>query len=297
VGYTTTRYLNAHIDFRTRASGGSYLQHLSELPGYTSSIYSKPGGNGVINLSDANPHSIKIVVRDAYGNTAQLTTTVQWSAALPRTKAVASGKLFYPQMLDGFESDNCEFFIGERCLYDSVRIRYQALPAQPGAASALHAIGQSYIPLQEAFLIRIRPTESITSEEKARTVMQWYAGAKKDVQKVEWQQGWAAARFRDFGFYQLLVDQEAPQIIPSGFGDGADLSRASRIVFTVKDNLDKIKNVRTELDGQWIRFTNDKGRYFIYRFDEHFPSGKHQLKIIAEDEAGNRTERIYTVTR
>ena len=69
------------------------------------------------------------------------------------------------------------------------------------------------------------------------------------------------------------------------------------IVFNVDDNFDRIKKVRTELDGKWLRFTNDKGRTFIYIFDEKCMSGQHQLKIQAEDEAGNVTENVYDFTR
>ena len=51
------------------------------------------------------------------------------------------------------------------------------------------------------------------------------------------------------------------------------------------------------LDGKWIRFTNDKGSTFIYKFDEHCPAGTHELKISVEDCVGNRTERTYHFTR
>ncbi len=296
VGYTTTRYLNAHIDYKTRAQGGAWLQHLSELPGYSPSIYSKPGSTGILDLSDGAVHDLEIIVRDAYGNSTTVNSRIQFKAVHTTLPSLPSGKRFYPGMLDGFEAENAEFYIGEKCLYDAVNIGYRESP-DPLAVSSLHTIGASYIPLQEAFLIRIRPTTSLSELEKNRTVMQWYSGAKKDVQKVEWQQGFGAARFRDFGNYRLLADLEAPQIVPIGFTDGSNLSKASRLVFTVKDNLDKFKNVRAELDGQWLCFTNDKGRVFIYRFDEHFPAGQHELKIKAEDEAGNRTERIFRLTR
>ena len=43
----------------------------------------------------------------------------------------------------------------------------------------------------------------------------------------------------------------------------------------VKDNMGSFKNFRAELDGNWLRFTNDKGKSFIYKFDEHCPKGKH----------------------
>jgi hypothetical protein len=59
----------------------------------------------------------------------------------------------------------------------------------------------------------------------------------------------------------------------------------------------EIKNFRGELDGKWLRFTNDKGRSFIYKFDEMCPPGVHELKVSVEDEAGNKTIKTYHFTR
>lgn len=296
ISYNDTRYLNAHIDYKTKLSGGPYLQHLSELPGYINSIYARHGRDGIIDLSDQQPHAIRVEVKDAYFNKSVIACTLQYNGTAPAA-ATAAGKMFYPMMLDGYESDECEFYLGERCLYDSVRIRYSRSAGNPVAVSALHTIGATYIPLQESYLVRILPTRTLNVQEQQRTVMQWYAGTKKDVQKVEWQGKWAGARFRDFGNYQLVVDDEPPVIVPSGFTEGADLSKAARIVFTVKDNMGKCRNVRTELDGKWLRFTNDKGGAFIYKFDEKCLAGAHELKISVSDEAGNITVRTFKFTR
>jgi hypothetical protein len=298
ISYNDTRYMNAHIDFRTKALGGSYLQHLADLPGYVNSIYTRIQGDGVLDISDGEIHDIRIDVTDAYGNSSIVTTKVQYRPPPAVVRSTLPGKVFYPFMLDGYEAEDCEFYIGERCLYDSVRVRYsKSASSNPDNVSAVHAIGANYIPLQESFLVRIKPTRELTTEEQQKTVVQWYAGARKDVQKAEWQNEWAAAKFRDFGYYQLLVDDVPPVIVPIGFVDGSNLSKATRIAFTVTDNLSKFKNVRAELNGQWLRFTNDKGRTFIYRFDEKCLSGSHELKIKAEDEAGNITENVYRFTR
>ena len=61
--------------------------------------------------------------------------------------------------------------------------------------------------------------------------------------------------------------------------------------------MEEFKKVRAELDGKWLRFTNDKGKTFIYYFDEYCLPGDHELKIHVEDEAGNITEKTYTFTR
>lgn len=198
-------------------------------------------------------------------------------------------------MLDVYENSDCEFYMGEKCLYDSVHIRYAAATSSnPVVVSRVHTIGEVYIPLQDYFTVRIKPT---AAADKDRVVMQRFAGSKKDVQKVEWQGEWAAAKFRDFGNFQLVEDKTPPQIVPIGFADGSNLTRASRIAFTIKDNLEKFKNVRAELDGKWLRFTNDKGHTFIYIFDELCPRGEHSLMISAEDEAGNRVEKVFKFTR
>lgn len=297
IGYEATRYLNAHIDYKTKQQGGPYLQHLSELPGYIQSIYTKFKNDGVIDLSDGLVHELSIVVKDANGNASTVTVPVKYSGRMV-TQAIPAGKRFYPLMLDIYESEDCEFIIGERTLYDSVSILHRKLPATgAGVVSSLHTIGSVSIPLQDAMMVRIKVPDTFRKEEQAKVVMQRIAGTKKEVQKVSWEENWAMAGFRDFGAFQLVLDTTPPEIIPVGFKDGANLSGASRVVFTVQDNLGKWKVLRTELDGAWVRFTNDKGRNFIYSFDERFGPGEHEFKVVAVDEAGNEREVRWKVRR
>lgn len=295
ISYNDTRYLNAHIDYRYKSGGGPYLQHLSELPGYLNSIYSKGNGSGVIDISDGGVHDIAIVVRDVNGNAMTLNTQVQYEYQAP--PAPPKGKTFYPLMLDGFEAENCEFYIGEKCLYDSVHIAYSsAASGDPAAISDAYTIGASYIPLHDSMLVMIRPQTVFSDAAKQRTVMQLQSGGKTYAQKVQWQHEWAYARFRGFGTFKLVVDSEPPEIV-AGFANGANLQKASHIAFTVKDNLNEVKKVRAELDGRWLRFTNDKYKTFLYHFDEKCPPGKHELRIYAEDEAGNSAVKSITFNR
>jgi hypothetical protein len=297
ISYNDTRFLNAHIDYRYRTMASSYLQHLSELPGYINSIYTFGDGKGVIDISDGLPHDVEVVVADTEGNTSRLKTSLQFDPGVPAVLPV-NGHKFYPMMLGGIENENCEFYIGEKCLYDSVHVRYEvSASSNTDVVSDVHIIGNTYIPLHDSMLIRIRPDVTFTAEHSDKTVMQWLGGGGRTaVQKVQWQGEWAAARFRDFGSFQLVRDTTAPIILAS-FPDGADLSRTSRITFTVRDNLNSFKNVRAELDGKWLRFTNDKGRIFIYQFDERCGAGLHVLEITAEDEAGNTARLVRQFKR
>lgn len=296
ISYNETRYVNAHIDYKTRAAGGPFLQHLSELPGYVNSIYTKKAGDGVVDISDGLLHTIRIVVKDAYGNTSELNYSLRYSGLSIKTTDPA-GKMFYPLMVDIAENDDCEFYLAENCLYDSVHVKYtRSLPANAAVISAVHNIGNTNIPLQDSFIVRIKPLQAIAPGDREHVVMQRFAGRDKDVEKVEWQHDWASARFRDFGSFQLVVDKEPPIIVPVGT-IGGNLSRSPWIAFIVRDNLESFKNFRAELDGKWLRFTNDKGRTFTYRFDEMCPPGQHTLKITVEDEAGNAAAREFQFTR
>ncbi|RYZ96109.1 MAG: M23 family metallopeptidase [Sphingobacteriaceae bacterium] len=75
ISYAETRYLNAHIDHRFRAAGGSYLQHLSRLPGNDGGIYKSDGNDGVIDLATGEAKNIRIIVADPNGNSSNLETS------------------------------------------------------------------------------------------------------------------------------------------------------------------------------------------------------------------------------
>ena len=352
ISYDNTRNLNAHIDYRTRATGGPFLQHLSLLPGYPPpTIYASPAGrpsNGVIDLSDGQTHVIRIVIKDTYGNASALAFGLQYqpspAAILPPAPTglppaagglppVPAGKKFYPGMVDGVETEDCAFYLGEKSLYDSVTIAttVAGYPGSglslPGAVSAAHVIGAAWIPLLQPVLVRLRPMHPVltgsagapasagssagapasvvwsarkggaASSGTAGIVMVRFQGGQKDVQLPEWQNGWASARFREFGNFQLVLDTIAPVVTPLGSLNEADLSRATRIAFSIKDNLGALRNFRAELDGAWLCFTNDKGLAYIYKFDQHCPSGRHTLRVSVEDVAGNRTVKEYHFTR
>jgi Peptidase family M23 len=332
IGYNDTRNVNAHIDYKTRETGGPFLQHLSILPGYSApSIYrsfsppaggdtGRPPADGVLDLSDGATHAIRIEVKDACGNASNLEYQVRYHPPSVAVKGAIRGdsgdpsgvKRFYPGMIDGSETDDCAFYIGEKSLYDSVRINqyvsgYPASSSEslrrqqgsgtsfPDAVSSVHTIGAPFIPLQEPVLVRIRPDVDGTAKDKI--VMVCSAGTSKDVQKPAWQGGWASAYFHEFGNFQLVEDRDPPVITPIGIRDGAVLTVASRFAFSIKDNLGEVKHFRAELDGKWLCFTNDKGLDFIYRFDNHCPPGEHLLKITVEDVAGNRAKKEYHFIR
>lgn len=292
IDYLETRYVNAQVDFRLKFNGGPYLQHLSCMPGDRSNVYTLTS-DGVLLFNDNEIHQVRIEVRDAKKNLSVIQFPVQYSPAMQTTTPYVANRLI-PEQVNIFESDAFELFTTEFSVYDTVNVTHTISEATATyAVSPANVFCTAAIPTYDWITVRIKPSIAINAEDKNRVVIKGVAGTKTVIQKAEWQQDWLAAKFRQFGSFQAFVDNEPPTINTPL----TDLSRATRLVFNAKDNFKTIKSFRAEVDGQWLRFTNDKNLAFIYVFDEKFPRGEHQLKVRVEDVAGNVTERVWNVRR
>ena len=351
ISYDDTRNINAHIDYKTRIMGGPFLQQLFFLPGYPfPSIYRVPietgwidpavrrgdstqrtrlpalTPDGMIDLGDGLPHHIVITVTDTRENTGRLAFTVQYrpaeASAMGDSIAKNAGavnapaiKRFYPGMVDGLETPDFAFYLGERSLYDSAVIAAAVSGSaglglsMPDAVTPVVTIGGKWIPLLQPMLVRLHLPDGggingsgisgvdIRPSSTEKIVMVCFDGGIKEVRRPEWKGDWASARFGEFGNFQLVEDTIPPVIVPIGPLQGADLSHAGRIAFDVRDNLGGVRHFRAEIDGRWICFTNDKALAWIYKFDKLCPRGPHVLRVSVEDIAGNRSEEEYHFNR
>ncbi|HLG40496.1 MAG TPA: hypothetical protein VI461_12540, partial [Chitinophagaceae bacterium] len=182
----------------------------------------------------------------------------------------------------------------ETCLYDTLTSFYNRISSNSvNAVSAIHQVNDPSIPIHSEMTVRIKPDKIIPAAWIDKIVIQRTYRNDNAVRKAEWNGEWLTAKFSDFGNFQAFIDNESPTLNELGKGDTVDLSPAKRIVFQPQDNFNVIKSFRAELDGKWLRFTNDKGRSFIYIFDQRCPNGIHKLNVTVEDLAGNVTTKTW----
>ena len=296
ISYDETRYINAHIDYKLRSTAGLYVQHLSRLPGYTNSIYTNVINDGVINLINDGTHAIKIEVKDTRGNTSYLKFGIQKSFGnthpyYPNPIAVYEPNEFRPGFINIFENEKVMLVLPEICLYDSIRFKYNEII--PAIGYPIYQIHNATVPVQALFPIKIKNT---VTKNPDKMVMHRFADDKNDFAKASNENGWYKASFRAFGNFQLMEDIVPPVIRPVGLKEGMHLNGAGRLIFVITDNTEEV-NFTATLDGQWLRFSNDKGKTFIYKMDGHCGAGKHELIITAIDCVGNKTEKVYHFTR
>jgi hypothetical protein len=131
ISYDDTKNINAHIDYKTRLTGGPFLQQLFFLPGYPfPSIYRVPGpagprdpaaatvgdttknnnlplrpDDGFVDLSDGELHDIRIDITDPQGNKGWLSFAVRYRAV---ATAAAVAKSLDPAAAVASSSDPAE---------------------------------------------------------------------------------------------------------------------------------------------------------------------------------------------
>ena len=196
---------------------------------------------------------------------------------------------FNPNFISTWEENDFELYLPENILYDTIQPDFARNNLSiPGAVSPNFRFCDASIPAGDYFTVRIKPTIPISPETNEKIVIKNTYGSRSTVKKAEWQNGWLTAKFDDFGTYQAFADISPPDVNFPGKGDTVNFSSSARIVLWPTDNFG-IKSLRAELDGKWLRFTNDKSRAYIYNFDERCPYGIHELKITVTDLAGNVT--------
>lgn len=278
IHYSHTRYLNAHIDYKTKLSGGPYIQHLSLLPGHQNHIYS--GGDGILQLRGDAWQDVKIAVYDPEGNQSVIRFKVKRSGA-PTSVRPMNGTVFHPNLLNIFENENVRFYLPEKALYDSFQFKYNILKTSTGIVHQLH---NGTVPVHEFFNVQIRD-ESFPQPEKV--VMHYYYGTRKKFAPTRYKDGWYTAAYRELGNFKLLYDTIPPNI-------SAVTHTASRLSFTITDNTEELVNFRATLNGAWILVSYDKGKNFVYKKDERCTKGLNTLDIYVEDLAGNVSTRTFT---
>ncbi|MCH5716557.1 M23 family peptidase [Niabella hibiscisoli] len=294
IDYPDSRYMNCHVDYKMISTGGSWMQHTSKLPGDLSGVYYDLGLNNLIHLNDTLLHSVRIEVADANGNQSDINFNIrnngamapavrsyEWQAARPNRLSKASFEVNMPL----------------NAIYDKMNTGYSSSPsAALNSVSARHKLGETYIPVHSNFEVRIKPDKYISPENRNKIVIK-RVGKNTTVRKAVWNGEWLTAQFRDFGVFEAFIDNAPPSVNALGSGEVVNLNKATRITFTPTDNYG-IADLRVEVDGSWLRFTNDKGRNWIYNFsDGKIATGQHELAVIITDIAGNTTRRSWQFVR
>ncbi len=296
IGYEETRYINAYADYKTKETEGKWMQCFFKLPGNKlDHIYHHLNTrNGVLLLSEGKTYKIRIEIKDAKQNISIVSFYLKYPEPYA-TPVPNDCSLFKTNQNNSFIKENVMFSLDHETLYDDICFRFDKKPT-PDAYSEIFMLHHSYVPVHHSFELKIKPNKVIPFDLHDKIALM-YTDGKDTSGKAAWpaDKGWYKASVRNFGTYWLVADTTAPQI-KSTMKNGADMSKASQVLFTVKDELTSVKHYRGEIDGKWVCFEQHDDSFF-YNFDEHCPKGKHELIFTASDENNNTQTVHYTFIR
>lgn len=282
--FAETRYLNAHVDYADQVSKKSYFNRLFALPGSRLSIYPRQVNGGVIRLqAGEKAREIRMLADDVAGNKTELRF---W---LKRTNRPSAEKpqdyQYYLNYDQAHEIHNTSLYLyfPKGTLYDDLYLQFSRSSSEEREAySDIYHIQDYKTPVHKHFDIGIQAS-SLPESLKSKAFIA-YIDEDGDVVNYggSWKNGMLRAKVRDLGDFCIMVDTEAPKIVPGYFK--SNMKGASRMTFKMTDNAPRNLKYKATVDGKWILMEHDaKSDLLFHRFDGQIGSGNHTLRIEATD--------------
>lgn len=303
ISFDDTRYINAHLDYADQVSQKSYFNRLFALPGNRLDIYPDQVQAGVITLEKGQPaRKIEMIAKDVAGNETTVRFELQRSnREVPERAADYQYLLAYDQAHEVIE-ESIQMHFPKGTLYEDLYLQYStSTPDRPGVYSAIHHLQDYKTPVHKYFDVSIQPVD-LPDHLRAKAFIA-YIDQDGDVVNYGgvWENGMLRAKVRDLGDFCIMVDEEAPRIVPGYFR--SNMRGANRMTFELTDNFDTAGDARgvqyrATVDGKWILLEHDaKNDLLFYQFDGRMAPGNHQLRIEAWDSRNNVTvvERAFTL--
>jgi len=296
VRFDQTRYINAHIDYEEYQQHRRWIQRSHALPGNRLPLYDTVQG-GRISVAPGDVLKVRYVVQDAIGNTSVLEFDLHGEDAEPGTPTPELWDVVIPRD-DAFtftESDIRVRF-APNTFYDDQPFRYVRGPAPVGALSAEHRLHEDVAPLHNSMTVSIR-ADGLPADLREHALL----GSTDDDGNVvsaggSYDRGWVVARTRSFGRYFIVVDTTAPVIELLGVSADGRPSNPSAISLKVADDLSGLARYEGYLDGKWVLLEYDaKNDLLTYRPRVAPAPGLHKLGVIAVDDYGNESRRVFTL--
>jgi len=293
ISYDVTRYMNAVADYKVKKNGGPWIQLCHRLPNDQLTIYRDfRDSKGLIDLRDAKPHKVKLEFFDTKGNMTLLEFYLKGGKSGNTPPCALS---FAPGKINRFANALMEFTLSADALYDTICFM-TSVKNSSAHYSHLYQVHYPFVPLHSSFELKLVPKASIPPalSEKLAVLRYPYKNEQgKKGKAARLMDGKVVATVRDFGDYEIVVDETAPQIT-SAIKNGDSIAQRKQLTFVVKEETTSVQSVTAEVDGQWLRLAQ-KGDQYVYELDEHFPKGRHQLTVTAVDENKNKQSKTYTL--
>ena len=295
IPFDQSRYINAHCDYAYKKKTGKWIHLVYSLPNNGLQMYSSVVNSGIINTLPDSTYKVNLDLKDAYGNSASLTTELEAVSFdfLP-IAAVSSNfqKVFSFDEENSFQTDDFKLYLPSGALYDDLDFEYQVIRNNQ-FLSDIHSAHQYYIPLHIAATYGIRCHTVPKDPEKVVVIVQNKRG--KRYIKGTYINGWVNFNYRGFANFIVDTDDQSPKVFPINFKSNQDITTLGVLKVKISDDKSGISSYKAFINGQWILMEYDyKKALLTHVFDGRFSQGENQFRLEVKDEVGN--VKVYEAT-
>ncbi|HMN32263.1 MAG TPA: M23 family metallopeptidase [Chitinophagaceae bacterium] len=300
ISYDSTRYMNAHADYKHKKLNNQWVQLCAKLPNDKLNIYkSFSPSNGRVDLSDMKPKKIRIELYDASYNSNVIEFYIQTDNKNLTSSSAATCKYdFKAGAKNKLSNQDISIELNEDALYDNICFDYKKIETN-NPYSDEYQIHFSYVPIHSKYKLRIKPKTEIPQNYKSkvaivRTDNAGNSKSKNGIAAIVMPSG-IEIETNSFGVFKIVIDQTPPNINTT-LKNNTNISQLKKISFQVTEETTSLKSCNLYAGEQWLRLVQS-GNTFTYELDDNLPKGKNILKMIAVDENDNTTEKIFIVNR
>lgn len=281
ISFDQSRHLNSLIDYPYYYSNRQRFMRMYRQPGnHLENLAYK--SDGILNLSDG-VHTIQVIAYDHEGNKDEVHFDVDISEGEGQD-AFSSAEMLEWNIPYFYEAEDCKLFFPNHTVYASIplNINQEDLGERP----FVHVF-DPWIPVQEAFEIKLRIPESMPRE--GLLIAQTNSAGRPSRALSSTVDGdWVRALSRNFGDFTLVTDDKAPTISMVNFKQGHTWN-SGRLKFVIKDNFSGIQRYDAYVNGQWVimEFEPKQDLVFIDVNDLPHSEEQQELRIEISDMAGN----------
>tara|TARA_B100001142_G_scaffold301946_1_gene328040 strand:+ start:2872 stop:4572 length:1701 start_codon:yes stop_codon:yes gene_type:complete len=293
--FSTTRYINAHIDYKEKRERKNKYHRCYKLPNNNLTNYSNLINKGIINIKDTLTHLISLEVTDIYNNSSKLdfnikTTNNPFLTRCPVTRDTINTSFKFDKA-NIFKQQDIELHMQAFSLYESIMFHYKTTESVDGVFGKVHNVHFDNTPVHKRYVLAIAANvpDNIKSKTYIATIDMnnkfSYIGGK-------WQNGFIKAKVKEFGNFCVIADTTKPEITAINIFPNKIITSQRSIKFTIKDHKSGIKSYRGEINGEWVLMEYDHKKNLLqFDIQENLSKGEHTLTLKVIDNVNN--EKIY----
>lgn len=288
IDFSTTRYINAHMDFCVSKTENLKAAKLFKDDGNRLDFYQFESDKGAFILKDSI--ALKIYAMDCTGRRDSLMVKVYADSTAKftptqlerKTKTSDICKVFTPGNSFALSAHNTRLTMPSNALYFNYKVCVQEMGNIKDGFSALWSFGESFVPIQSTSDIAIKIDREIPASLRSKLLIVELESGNKYPVGGRYRAGFVETSIRNFGSFYIDIDTIPPTI------QTINIIQNQEFIFNLSDNLSGIESYNAYVDKRWLLMEFDRKTGLLKgKLQVPLDKGNHTFTLKVRDERGN----------